>query len=65
MIQNKQINREYIYTGNTCEASKEQSTFWPLPDFCLCISAAMIAPCAYNPVVRSVTATPTLHGLPP
>ena len=48
----------------TCDASKEHSIFCPFPVFCLCISAAIIEPCANNPVVRSVTATPTLQGLP-
>ena len=48
----------------TCDASSEQSIFRPRPVFCLCISAAMMAPCACNPVVRSVTAMPTLHGFP-
>lgn len=51
-------------TLNTCEASKEQSIFCPNPVVCLCIRAAIMAPCAYNPVVKSVTAMPTLHGIP-
>jgi hypothetical protein len=37
---------------------------WPLPDFMRLSSAAMIELDVYNPVVRSVTATPTFTGGP-
>lgn len=50
---------------HTCVLNKLQSIFCPFPVLCRCNNAAIIAPCAYNPVAMSVSATPTFTGSPP
>lgn len=44
----------------TWQSLRATSMCWPLPDLMRLSSAAMIEFEVYNPVVRSVTATPTL-----
>ena len=56
--------QEFYKNRNTCVESKSQLIFCPSPVFCRCRRDAIIAPWAYNPVARSVIATPTLHGAP-
>lgn len=48
----------------TCEDSRLQSIWAPLPVLCRCSRAAMTAPWAYSPVARSVMATPGRTGSP-
>jgi hypothetical protein len=48
----------------TWQSLKATSICWPLPDLPLAIKAAIMLLLVYNPVVKSVTATPTLTGGP-
>lgn len=48
----------------TCVSNRLQSIQVPTPVCWREMRAAIMAPCAYNAVERSVTATPTLQGGP-
>lgn len=52
------------HSAVTCDDSRLQSMWSPLPVLRRCSRAAMTAPCAYSPVARSVIATPGRTGSP-